>query len=767
MKKTFLLSVAALSVSLSLGAQSMQLQKTNPIVKQIPAKQAENVVKSRSLGNGIVEKVVKLPNGLEMKVVSGVEKFNNIINPAAVKTKAIAKADLKEGYILYEDFEAWDGNNNAWLPDGWAIDHKDSPQSDRGWKMTKPESIYDVIDSKCLTYELFDDEVDEWVMTPEVLVEPGMQLCWETMTSPYFYNWDYINWGTGQFDTVEILNDIIVNISEDGGQTWTKVFSHAEKLLETAADFYAMFDYSMRPFTLSLSDYEGKSIMVGFQIKGKGGNTTFIDNVSVGLPDTKVSYSRPLSNLYFGLTDTDEYFPRSVMVGPVFEPVTYTNTSKTTGASFTWTYDDSDAQGNVSSDRNLTVTYKTDHSSPSTSRNNIYDFPVLSGVSPTTAPAEFTYNQWFQAGGKGEYERYYTDTQEYEVMQLGLTVADPITEGTATFADIGLPYFGYNQASDQYWSEYTFGLGGMDDNNWAHLEKYGDFFYTPDSPLVIEGVRANAYGKVSRNTRFTVEIYPINKAYQPAAEPIATAVCTGDDITIVDRYSSNDFLSLNFTFDEPLVLTKDEVPFFIVAIGGFRDADNVEYFSPEMSANSNPNKLGLGWVGKWICFGGTMMPFSWTPVANYTEDELVSFYIMLDAAYPWMESETDKVEITGGGTATLTLDSFHEGEKIEFENMPSWLWASAEGRYDKTVVTFVAAASEIDDEATVTVKAPGVTKQVTIARTAGVGSVVADSDNSAAQIYTLTGRRVVSDELLPGVYIMRRADGSVTKFVKK
>lgn len=702
---------------------------------------------------------------------------SRILNPHMRTNTKLQDSEQKEGFTIYEDFEAWDGSDDSWLPDGWTTDRKVYREGSHGWKMTEPLSIADVISSKCLTYEVFDEEVDEWVLTPEFTVGTGMELCWSTMTSPYFYDWAYLD-SSYRLSEYVILNDLRACISTDGGQTWDILYSHAEKLIEeTRGDFFAMFDYTVRPFSLPLHDYEGEQAIIGFQIVGSDGNTTFLDNISVGLPPTHTSYSRPLSGLFFGLSDRDMNVPATIMAGPVFQPVKYTNTTPGKAQdNFLWTYTDSEEEGNIWNGTDLTVTYATDHTDEFTSRNNLYPFPVLKGSGPSTSPDEFTYPGFYQAGGKGEYEIYYTDTKDYEVIQLGLTVADPFTEGTATYADIAVPYFGYNNQSDRFWSQYTFG-DDYDEDNWNHLEKYGDFFYTPDSPIVIEGIRTNAYGKISRDARFTADIYFLNAGFVISDEPAYTAVCTGKDITLIDRYSSNDFLSLNFKFDRPIVLSKDTAPYFLVAIGGFRDPEHVEYFSPEMSAESNPNNLGLGWLGHQMMWVGEPLPFSWSAVANVT-DELVSFYIMLDASFPWLKaleegdaaswSDNATITIAAGGEARIALDSYHDGTTLEFADLPEWLSARAEGRYGHTTAVFQATADAPDDaEARVTITAPGVSLTVEVkAASSGVDEIVAgEVPGSSDGLYTLDGRRIYGNPS-PGIYV-RISDGRSRKIVVK
>lgn len=475
---------------------------------------------------------------------------------------------------------------------------------------------------------------------------------------------------------------------------------------------------------------------------------------------TNVSYSRPLTNLFFGISDTDEFLPTTIMAGPVFSPVTFTGKSTNKEVEYTWTYTDGHGEEKTSTGKNLTITYITNHSTETTSCNNLYEFPVLTASSATTAPADFTYDGYYQAGGDGSYKI----NDEGELVNFGLTIADPNTEGRTTYEDETVPYFGYNQESDNYWGSISLGedFGG---SNWAKMETIGDFFYTPDSPIVINGVRLNAYGKVSQDAKFTAEIYQLTPAFEIPNTPDYSAECTGADIKMVGVSPNRDFLSLNFKFDKPVVLSKSVAPYFIVTISGFHDAENVEYFSPEMTAYSNPNNLGLGWVGMQVSYNGVTNPKSWSPVANYTDDERVAFYIMLDAAFPWLESELDEVTVgvSPSDPCYLVMDSYYDGSELSVEGLPSWLKAEVFGRYDKSRVKFTSIGTGTEP-AEVTIAGPGVNKKIKV--TQGERSSIISIENNCftgeEQVFTLTGQSVVG-EPTPGLYIVLRSDGSATK----
>ena len=776
MKNLYLLFCAAF-IGLSVSAQSFTPRKTEPGVKQLSASSAIKTIKSVKIAPGVIEKTVDVGGARKMKTVSFPTRSNNIINPELKLSRNNVPA-LREGYALLEDFESWDGdmNNVNWLPEGWSVDHKDSPESNRGWKITKPLSSYDYISSKCMTYELFEEEdlyVDEWLITPEVTVQSGMQLRWESMPSIYFYEWNFDQLVTKE----DIVNDIKINVSTDGGVTWTTIFSMAEDWADRNKNsFYTLFNFTMLPYAVALDNYVGKNIRVAFQVVGRYGNTNFIDNVAIGLPPTQTSYSRPLSNLYFGLDEYDRYLPGSIMAGPVFQPIKYTNSTKTRKYESVWTYADSEGE-KTSTDQHLVVTYTTDHTTPATSRNNWYEFPVLTATSATTAAEPFSYQGFFQAGGKGEFELTIKDddgTITKETLNLGLTVPDAYTEGTTTWADLTVPYFGYNNESDRFWSRDMLGEDYVPDDpdNWKHLEKIGNYHYSPESPIVIYGARINAYGKINRNgIKMKAEIYLLNATGTIPNEPTYVAECRPEDIIIVDRGGSNDFLSFNFQFDEPVVISKKEAYAYFVTITGFRDAENVEYFSPEMSEISTPTNLGLGWCGFKTLYQGDEPPFpyTWSAVANYTKDELVSFFIMLDAAFPWLETDVETLTLSEENTGSVTFDSFHHADDLTIENLPEWLEAEKTGRYGETKLTFRTKwVPEDKPTVTVTVKGHGVNKELNIDTSmTTVTNIIAESVDSPVTFYTLDGKLARgSENLLPGVYI-RRQGSNVSKIIIK
>lgn len=752
MNKFLLFTLAGMTAFSGAAVSQIKTVKSEPIAKEVSSLATKSkVVSTKRYGDRITVQEKQGATGLNYKNVIGFDKSSPALNPGFMMRKPIMKGDMPEGMVLYEDFEEWNGEDSQWLPEGWTRRHILPEGIEEAWAMYMPDG--EMLFSKSLVFPyLIKGEVDSWIITPEVTITDDMEVKWECLSAgSYYYDWEYLDFTTFEFSEMVIVNDFLVNISTDGGETWTLLKSIAEEYSDITNYFELLYDCTgFKTFSVSLEDYVGKNVMIGFQVVGELEQSAVIDNVMIGRPQLELSYSKPEGSLWYGLTKYDVMLPASILTVPVFEPVTYYNTSENRNVTYSWTYDDTEGEGKTSDNQEeLTIIYETNYSTPSTTRNNIYDMPVLSGVSPTSSDTEFSYSNWVQAGNKAQWEIYYTDVMEYETLDFGMTVADPRTEGTATYADIALPYFGYNQESDRFWTYYTFGDYG-DENNWAHLTHYADFFYAGDAPLVINGVHTNAYGKISPYSIFFVDIYPIDENFEISDTPLASSICSGEDLIIFDRGGASDYISINFTFEEPVVISKDVTPYYIVAISGFNDPDNIDYFSPEMSDYSNPEGLALGWIGKELSFDGDLLPLSWSSVYSVVQD-FVSFYIMLDATYPWLQAQ-DEV-IMESGSAEVPLNSYYEGSELQIENLPSWLKADADGVYGDAKLSLTSTGST-GDEAEITLKGYGVSKTIKVKMEGEGGVENLKGDNNENVIYNLQGIRLNDENLPSGIYII-------------
>lgn len=706
----------------------------------------------------------------------GRTKINPHIAQKKFQRSARKAAELPKGTLIYEDFESWD-ESAEWTPAGWTFDHKQTPTGHPGWRAYG----YDAYDpenypSTTYIYFMFNEPVDEWLISPEFTAESGMILKADVYNSGSYYFDIDAELFTSEINTIEKVNDFKINITTDDGATWTELYSFADELLTHG--YTKAFEYWDRTgwetIQLPLDAYEGKKAKIAFQIVGNPvgmpdkpeSQSSGVDNILVGYPQVEVSYTRPLGALFYGLNEYDSYVPGTFMVVPAYSPVTYPFAlSNTPEAEYEWTVDHTDGIYSVDGAEDLVVVYGTNHESEATSRNNIYDTPVLTGSGDKYSTTQYSHPGFVQAGGRGEYQIYWTDTNEYEWLQLGLTVADPQVEYTSTYAEIAVPYFGYNQESDRFWTTRTFDITNAEydrdyansKENWSELQKYGNLYYTTEQPIVIENIRTIAYGSIKGNAKFKAEIYFLSDDYEVSEEPDYSFEISGKDVKILDRGTDSYILVMNFPLDEPLAISKKDCMAFFIAISGFHDAANVNYFSPEMSAYDNPDGLALGWAGVKTCWGGVELPVSWMPVVHQTEltepegEQFRSFYIMIDGCYPWLQGE-ETLQLDDNGQGELTLDSYYAASDLQVE-APSWLSVEKSGRYGSTKLSFKANTDK-DVTATVKVTAPGVSKTLSVINgeggVDGVDVVEVEFDG-AARYYNLQGIETLNPTT--GLYI--------------
>lgn len=763
MKRFFLpCLVAALAIPVSAATQfSARKASIDPKASMLKSSR-EQVLSKKSIAKGVQVLTVRTADGSIAKRLNA-SLPGNSVNPLLKKAPAKAAAD---GYAYQEDFEGWDGADHSWLPEGVSLRHDSDREEALGWEVAaEPEFMGTVggLTGNCMTINYDIEYLDEWVVLPAVDVKEDMVLSFDIINDAFWYfSTDNVDWETYEYigDKVK-MSDQQVMASVDGGENWSMIKSFADEASDMNA-IELMYDMtsSLRHYNVPVGEFEGKKVIFAFRYVGNDGNLSVLDNVALGYPELQVSYMPPFGTYYFGMSAESYTLNYSILAGPVFKPMTFENSTYNYSAEYAWEYMNADSEWAVSDDQDyLEVSYRTNYSTPFTTRNNLYYTPVLKGSASGYTPGEYQRGQYLQAGGRGEFELKDRETGIAQVYQFGLGVIDPVNEGMTVFTDRLTPIFGYDPNVDAYWTEYTFG-NDVDEGDGVVMDAYFNYFYNNEFPIVIDGVHASAFAKVSDGVQFKAEIVPLTDEGAPG-EPIAEAVCGYDGLTIVETDNSTDFITLNFKFDAPVVMSYDECFAYIVRISGFHDPEHVSYFNPIISESDHPDEFALGWIQKQITFGQQSRP-SFSPVVNYTGG-YNAFYIMLDATFPWLEGE-DTVTLPENGIGSVTLDSSVDGAELSFEGLPEWLTASAEGIHGNTVVTFVATPAEEEKEnVVITAVAPGVSHEIKVITdnvVTGIESVGAIEGSS--EVYSLSGVRV-ADFSAPGVYIVRSADGKTRK----
>ena len=782
-----LLFTACVAGAMTVAATAQQAPTQAKVAKmkmEAPAKSAIKVKKfdgrvleSKQLSKDVTLQKVQTANGLTVKRIVDNRRVNKTIKAADVKKATVKSEGTNDAITLNEGFEGWDGVTEGWLPEGWTIDSKtgaietDTPinwnVSSAGLYMPEPDGNYYAV----IYYDV--NTKDEWLITPVVDLPEYPKLYYKALVSPAFLfemSSETIDWETYEFIEKRVAANVQVLVRAEGEAEWTVVKDYFEEYSSQNLSFYDLLNMEpneLELFSVDLADYKGKRIQVAFRYYGADGNTVAIDAVSVSNPALEASYSWPFGTQFFGIAADWVAFPYSVPVHPVNVPLTWYNTTEDYTADFTWEYDDPITADRMSvNTTDLTLTYVPDYSSDFSCRNNMFFTPKLIASAEGSAPGEAQSYDYCQFGGKAEWE------QSGNIFNFGLSLFDYRTEGFDIAVldndmDAGIPIYGYSKDVDQFWTDYTFS-GQEEEGEGVKLTGILNYYFTQEAPIVISGAWIHGKGQIGADAEFTLDVIPLDDETGEMKTPIATAKCKGSDM-IADEGGMQNFYTVPFSFAEPVVLSQMDCFSYIVRLSGFNDPDNVTWFAPYQSALDNPDGYALGWIEKAITMGGETRS-SLSPVAYYTGFQ--SFGIMLDAAYPWLDAETNEVKISTEGVAEVALGSYYDGSEFtatlaDGSELPAWLTVTTEGRYGNAKVTFTATGNEAAS-CNVKISAPGVHKvfYVSYDGTTGVEGVNAADGSDVKEVYNAMGQRVAADSDAKGIYLLRRSNGRVEKIIR-
>lgn len=743
------------------------------------------VLSSKKLSKDVTLQVVEDPYGQPLKRL--VSTGNNKISKVNFKSKK--SAPLPENVVLKEGFEDWDGINDSWQPEGWSIESKGLPFESEGtetWFVEEPYPGYEP-DPDGQFYEVVfynqSNSKDEWLITPAVTLTDNPVLYCDIYVSRVFMfnvNEGYVDWDNMEFIKKECITNVQICIKAEGDADWTVIKDYYEECKDmTFQEIYDLEPSELELEEIPLIGYAGKKVQIGFRYYGIDGNNTYVDDVQLSNPQLDAYYTYPDGTLFYGIDKNLTMMNMSIPLLPVNQ-VLYFDVDEgddddddddvstdPTGAvvNYQWTYEAPDRTTATSSGDYLAVQYKPDYTSESSCRNNFYESPILTASAEGAAPYDFSRYDVLQAGGKAEMQ----DEQEYYT--FGSTVFDANTEGIDLFVvdteNATIPLYGYADGVDKYWTDYTFG-GEEGEGDGVKLTALINYMIPTESPMAYDEVWVIAKGQISENAEFTLEVIPLTEE-GTLGEVYAKATVKGSDCIIVSSGGIQNFITVPFKFALPVVMSQDICSAYVLRFSGFNDPDNVTYFAPYQSAVDNPDGLAYGWIEKEITMDGDTRT-SLTPVAYYSGFQ--SFAIMVDGAYPWLDADADKADISESGVSEIALGSYYDGSELlatqeDGSELPEWLTVTFSGRYNEAKAVFTAKG---DQAGTCNVKifAPGVEKVIKVSYdgSASVEFVSADAENGESQVYNLTGQKVFGTPAA-GLYLVRKADGKVYKQVVK
>lgn len=263
----------------------------------------------------------------------------------------------------FEDFEDCDGNYyHEWLPYGWedrsALGHEgqnpDNWQSQQNltWQVgsiTQGTGHPAYAGNYCAFINVStawsghpNEEQDEWLITPSVKPQDNEYLFFQLSYSPGWTRWNRQDW-----DYSGENNKLEVHVSEDDGNTWTKlwdVMDHARTLSDE--DLEADRSTTNHPYVpcyVDLKDYADHNVRFAFRYVGIGGQSMSLDNVTVGLPIPVAHYSLPDGVYREALSPRMTYAQHPILWAPADTEITWTSQTEN-AQTFSWTYDGGTAE---------------------------------------------------------------------------------------------------------------------------------------------------------------------------------------------------------------------------------------------------------------------------------------------------------------------------------------------------------------------------------------------------------------------------------------
>ncbi len=638
--------------------------------------------------------------------------------------------------------------------------------------VTPPDGVYTAF-ATC-----FKPHDASWLYSPEFTPKEGEQLMFDL----YFDARSLFVWTTeGDDKNIDVEDGLILKrenaenmkvcISVDGGE-WVELKNLWEDFSKLGY-WDIIYDYEypeFRHFTIDLSEYAGKNVKLGFchqYLNENFGYGMFLDAVRVSLPPVETSYMLPMGLMFYGITDEMMPMYHSAIV-PYNTPLTWPNMTSGEDLSYKWEYSCPTNEGVFTSEEmDLVSSYAPDFSENPDAPYTIYSFPTVSATNEAGTTGTYTYGDgeaFIFAGSHPNLE-----ARDGSVMKFGMTTFDPADDMQVYNADFDLPAYGHCEMSRDWWTNHYF-EGTPKEGDYAEITANMNFFYATGSPIVIEGVRVVSSVVCDPDAEFLLEIIGLNDEFVPS-ELLASASLKGSDLIAVDAsfspYPNTHILS--FRFDEPLVVDGKN---FIAKVSGF-NSDKVTYYAPIQSFE--PRELCYAFAELHIVSpseqqdGRSMIP------ATGENDGLVSYLMMLDANYPYLNCEESEFAATADQTSkTFNFESSYPAEELEVKDasgkLPEWIEVEKSGRYGNTKLTFTVKSGGSDEEANLTVSAPGVSKELVIKRgTVGVNDITDAAVVVERQMFDLSGRRLAA-EPADGVYIVKtiKADGStnVEKVVK-
>lgn len=482
---------------------------------------------------------------------------------------------------FFEDFEGCDGNYyHEWLPYKWedrsAAGHVGQnpdnwmDQQNLTWQTGSIkdgtghpayEGDYCAFINVSTAWSGHPNEVqDEWLITPNIKVKKDEYLYFQLSYSPGWTRWNRQTWDySGQNNILE------VQLSTDGGETWTKMWDCMEYASELSDEELeadrSTTNHPYVPVYVDLADYADQDIRIAFRYVGINGQSMSIDDVTIGLPLPEARYELAEGVYREALSPRMSYPKNPVLWAPADTELTW-KSQTVHSQKFHWSYD-----GGTST--------TTDLVTPAYTKGQTVGTPSL----------QTTFGQ--------NKSRIFTDN--FKAMQIEGTLTDTDDEGNT--CEFGIANYDFADPNAYVGFNRTFGFDADSYDKWSGLA--GRLIYTvipscavsaysaPAKPYLINSIYANVkVEQISPNTEVTCDLWITDETGTYITECIGNAhlMAEGIESLYPDDVDNASWSIMQFDFSEqPLYIDRQ----IYVMIGGFNPDTDAVYFPGISTPDAN------------------------------------------------------------------------------------------------------------------------------------------------------------------------------------
>lgn len=685
---------------------------------------------------------------------------------------------------FYEGFEDWPEMIN-WLPDGWTeintpenlptedmmnrnIDntwHGDYT-GDGYWTDITTDGQYECYIHFAYTIDYTDDDgnevhiekspQDEWLISPEFHVKENQDLFFlAQFDASSIYP---INWNTMEFDRSQLGGDLVVKISDDGGETWTDLWKASENVVSQLTDdeLRSMLgDMKYRSVSVSLSEYYGRDVKLAFEyinnlVDGNSVNSMSVDGILVDAPRVEAGYELPRGSMMAGFDQEGYIFNGAMTILPPYRDITWESGNNQYAETTVWSFYNPETDG-----MDLTFDTVDPTMQYACSGQDVYPYPWIKAVN---AFSDDSYQ--FGAG----------DNPEGGIVYAGKFPKIQTETGLNRVPLMNLDYV-HKELMLHYFSEGNYVFGTCSDDTWGDYKctGFGNLFPAGAAPLTIKGVYVGL-GEVDMDDDavISVEVYTRDSYGYLSIAPVGTSRLTGAQIKAAkqDTWFWYPYFPLVDSNDEPLRYTTLED--LVVFVKGFNDSDKIRRFACYGQALGNSPARNYA----YLMFKGESWEFD-QAASDVVEDFSNALCIAIDGSYDFLHADTSEYTIGGDSRAIdITVeagcdpDEWYvrgaEGDKpLANPVAEGWLTLSARddgnGRF---ILSAEASPAEEDRETTVTIAdIAGNELSLTIRQSKTSG--IADIDSAMTRVCRADGKIIVTGAAAGQMITVFSPDGRV------